>query len=85
MLGAYANPIRNLTNIRHLPTLSRPMRVRRPLKLQRYKSREVEGKAYYKYVLNPSPKMIEELGWGPDEDLDAEVRNGKLVISRKEE
>jgi hypothetical protein len=60
------------------------VRVRRPLKLQRGKSREVRGKKYYKYILNPSASIIAELGWENGDELEARVVNGKLVIARKE-
>ncbi len=44
--------------------------------------RKYEGKEYAKYVIVVKPKHIEELGWKEGEELEAEVKKGKLIIER---
>jgi hypothetical protein len=52
------------------------------VKLQRSKTREVKGKAYYKFTLNQPSAVIDALGWEEGAELMAEAKNGRLVVSR---
>lgn len=52
------------------------------MKLQKQLSRRVEGKEYAKYVIVIKPKYIEELGWKAGQELDVEVKKGKLIIEK---
>lgn len=53
------------------------------MKLIKQKSREYQGKAYYKYILNIPTSAIEEIGWEGGEELNCEVEDGKLVIQEE--
>jgi len=55
----------------------------RSLRLQRYVSRTVAGEKYYKWVLNPNSKLIEDAGWQEGDEIDAEVKNGRVILTRK--
>lgn len=48
--------------------------------LQKQLSRKYEGKEYAKWVIVIKPKTIEKLGWKDGEELEAEVKKGKLII-----
>ena len=50
--------------------------------LQKQLSRKYEGKEYAKYVIVIKPKIVEELGWKEGEELEAEVKKGKLIIEK---
>ena len=50
--------------------------------LQKQLSRKYEGKEYAKYVIIIKPKYIEKLGWKEGEELEAEVKKGKLIIEK---
>ena len=55
------------------------------MKLQGKTSRVYKGKEYLKqWVVIPN-SITEELKWKKGEELKAEVKDGKLVIDRKEE
>jgi len=49
-------------------------------------SREYEGKdgkkEYYKHWIIVPNKLIEKLGWKVGEELDMEVKHGKLVVEK---
>lgn len=52
------------------------------MRLSGQKSREYHGKPYYKnWVIIPT-KLIEKLGWRTGDELEAEVKDGKLVIEK---
>ncbi len=53
------------------------------MKLQKQLSRKIGNIEYAKFVTVIPPEKIKELGWGDGEELEAEIRNGKLVIKKK--
>lgn len=52
------------------------------MRLLGQKSREYKGKAYRKYWVVIPNKLIEKLGWKEGEDLEAEIKKGKLILKR---
>jgi bifunctional DNA-binding transcriptional regulator/antitoxin component of YhaV-PrlF toxin-antitoxin module len=52
------------------------------MKLISQKHAEYKGKDYYKHWVVIPNKLIQKLGWEPGEELEAEVKNGKLVIKK---
>lgn len=54
------------------------------MRLQRQLSRKVNDKNYPKYVVTIPPKQIEEVGWKEGIELEAIVKNGKIVLRPKE-
>lgn len=54
------------------------------MKLQRAKTREHKGKAYFKFTMNPPPDVIEALGWIEGDDLVAVAKDGALVVRKAE-
>jgi antitoxin component of MazEF toxin-antitoxin module len=50
------------------------------LKLQKNKTRAIEGKEYYKWVIVVPPEQIEELHWDEGEELESFVKNDQLRI-----
>ena len=45
--------------------------------------RKYKNKDYYKYMVNIPPMMVREAGFKEGEDLDIDVKDGKLTIKRK--
>jgi len=52
------------------------------MRLQKQLSNRINGKDYDKYVIVIKPKYIEKLGWKAGEELEAEVKKGKLIIEK---
>ena len=52
------------------------------MKLSGHVSREYKGKRYEKLWVVIPHKLIEKLGWKRGDDLEADVKNGKLIIKR---
>ena len=52
------------------------------MKLLKQKSRDYEGKAYYKYWVIIPNKLVAALGWKKGEELDVEIKDKKLVIEK---
>ncbi|MBW2984764.1 AbrB/MazE/SpoVT family DNA-binding domain-containing protein [Candidatus Woesearchaeota archaeon] len=52
------------------------------MKLQKQLSRKYGDKKYAKYVIVIKPKLIDKLGWKDGEELEAEVKKGKLIIEK---
>lgn len=52
------------------------------MRLQKQLSRKVGDKEYAKYVIVIKSKYVEKLGWKDGEELEAEVKKGKLIIER---
>ena len=50
------------------------------MRLLSQKSREYQGKEYKKFWVVIPNKVIEKLGWKSGEDLEAEVKDDKLII-----
>jgi hypothetical protein len=54
------------------------------LKLQKQLSNKIKGKEYPKWVIVIPPEKIEETGWKEGLELDVIVKNGKIMITKKE-
>jgi len=54
------------------------------VKLQKQLSRKVDNVKYPKYVVTIPPKQIEEVGWKEGIELEAVVKDGKIVLRPKE-
>lgn len=54
------------------------------MKLQKQLSRRVKGKDYPKYVVTIPPQKVEEVGWKEGTELEAIVRDGKIVLRPKQ-
>lgn len=52
------------------------------MRLITQKSRDYNGKAYYKFLIVTPSKILKALGWKGGEELEAEVKNNKLIISK---
>lgn len=52
------------------------------MRLQSQISREYKGEKYEKFWVVIPSKIIEKLKWKSGEDLEAEIKDGKLVIER---
>jgi len=53
------------------------------MKLLHYRNRKITNKEYKKYSIIIPPDLIERLNWDPGDYLEAEVKNGKLIIGEK--
>jgi bifunctional DNA-binding transcriptional regulator/antitoxin component of YhaV-PrlF toxin-antitoxin module len=53
------------------------------VKLQKQLSRRVDNKDYPKYVVTIPPKQVEEAGWKEGTELEATVKDGKIVLKPK--
>jgi antitoxin component of MazEF toxin-antitoxin module len=54
------------------------------MQLQKQLSRKIGNLEYAKYVAVIPPQTIKELGWKDGEELEPEIKNGKLIIKKKE-
>jgi len=54
------------------------------MKLQKQLSRKVDSKAYPKYVVTIPPKQIQEAGWKKGTELEAVVKNGRIILKPKD-
>lgn len=52
------------------------------MRLQSQVSREYKDKKYEKYWIVIPTKLIKKLKWESGEDLEAEIKGGKLVIEK---
>ena len=52
------------------------------MRLLSHVSRKYKDTEYTKYWIVIPNKLVEKLGWKTGEDLEAEVKGGKLVIER---
>ena len=52
------------------------------MRLQKQLSKKIGEKEYPKWVLVIPPKYIKKLGWKGGEELEAEIKKGKLVIEK---
>ncbi len=50
--------------------------------LQKQLSKRIGDKEYSKYVIVVPSKLIEKLGWKGNEELEAEIKKGKLIIEK---
>ncbi len=53
------------------------------MKLQKQLSRKVGEIEYPKYVLVIPPTIIKEINWKDGEELEVEIKDKKLIITRK--
>jgi antitoxin component of MazEF toxin-antitoxin module len=54
------------------------------MRLLSQKSREYKGKSYHKHWIVVPNSLITKLGWKVGQDLEAEVKNSKLIISKND-
>ncbi|MBS3132964.1 AbrB/MazE/SpoVT family DNA-binding domain-containing protein [Candidatus Woesearchaeota archaeon] len=52
------------------------------MRLLSQKSREYKDKSYYKFWVVIPNKIVEKLGWKQGQELEAEVKDKKLVIEK---
>lgn len=52
------------------------------MKLRWRKTRVVKGETYGKWVLHPPTELVQALGWGDGDELDARVERGALVVRK---
>ncbi len=50
--------------------------------LQKQLSKRIGDKDYSKYVIVIPSKLIEKLGWKGNEELEAEIKDKKLIIEK---
>ncbi|MFH0889942.1 MAG: AbrB/MazE/SpoVT family DNA-binding domain-containing protein [Candidatus Aenigmatarchaeota archaeon] len=53
------------------------------MKLQKQLSRKSGNTVYPKWVVVIPPEKIKETGWREGEDLEADVKDGKIVLKTK--
>ncbi|MFY3739818.1 MAG: antitoxin component of MazEF toxin-antitoxin module [Candidatus Nitrosomirales archaeon] len=53
------------------------------MKLQKRFNRKVAGKEYSKWVVNLPPEEVERLGWEEGVDLEATIKDDKLILKSK--
>ena len=52
------------------------------MKLQSQISREYKDKKYKKYWIVIPCKLVKKLGWKTGEELEADVKKGKLIVEK---
>jgi hypothetical protein len=50
------------------------------VRLQKHKSREVDGKEYFKWTVVIPPKEVEDLGWAEGVELESKTEKDKLLL-----
>ena len=53
------------------------------MQIQKQMSRKIGNTEYAKYVTVIPPETIKNLGWKDGENLDAEIKDGKLILKKK--
>ncbi len=53
------------------------------MKLQKRFLRTHKKKDYYKYIVNIPPLMVKEAGFNEGEELDLDVKEGKITLKKK--
>lgn len=53
------------------------------MRLQKQLSKRTKEKDYYRYVLNIPPMIIKEAGINEGDELEAQVKEGKIIIKSK--
>ncbi len=53
------------------------------MKVMKEKSREYNGKEYYRYRINIPEKIIEEAGIKEGDELEAEVKKGEIKLKKR--
>ena len=54
------------------------------MKVQKQLSKRTKEKDYYRYVLNIPPMIIKEAGIGYGDELEAQVKDGKIILKHKD-
>jgi hypothetical protein len=52
------------------------------MRLQKHKTREVNGKEYFRWSVFIPTKKIEELGWKEGLELEPKTKKGRLILRR---
>lgn len=52
--------------------------------LQKQLSKRIGDKEYSKYVIVVPPRIVERLGWEEGEELEAEIKGGRLIIEKED-
>jgi bifunctional DNA-binding transcriptional regulator/antitoxin component of YhaV-PrlF toxin-antitoxin module len=52
------------------------------MRLQKHKTREVNGKEYFRWSVVIPAKKVEELGWDEGLELEPRIKKGRLVLRR---
>jgi hypothetical protein len=52
------------------------------VRLQKQKTRVVNGKEYFRWSVVIPPKKVEELGWDEGMELESKTKKGRLVLRR---
>jgi bifunctional DNA-binding transcriptional regulator/antitoxin component of YhaV-PrlF toxin-antitoxin module len=52
------------------------------VRLQKQKTRVVNGKKYYRWSVVIPPKRVEELGWNEGTELESKTKKGRLILRR---
>ena len=52
------------------------------MRLQKHKTREVNGKEYFRWTVVIPPAKVKELGWKEGQELRPKIKRKKLVIER---
>jgi bifunctional DNA-binding transcriptional regulator/antitoxin component of YhaV-PrlF toxin-antitoxin module len=55
------------------------------VKLQKVKTREKNGREYYKYQITLPKKLIDAIGWEPGDELIPKLKGSKIQIEVKKE
>jgi len=55
------------------------------MRLQKQKTRKYSGKDYYRWTVVIPPEKVKELQWREGQELEPDIRDGKLVIKKKQE
>lgn len=53
------------------------------MRLQKQKTRELKGKDYFRWTVVIPPEKVKELQWDEGAELEPDVKEGKLVITKK--
>ena len=53
------------------------------MKIIKEKSREYNGKDYYKYKINIPEKIIKEAGFKEGDEIEAETKKGEIKLKRR--
>lgn len=53
------------------------------MRLQKQLSRKIGNTEYAKFVTVIPPQTIKDLGWEDGEELEPEIKEGKLIIKKK--
>lgn len=53
------------------------------MKILKEKSREYNGKSYYKYKINIPEKIMKESGFKSGDEIEAKAKKGEIKLRRK--